>query len=733
MSTTIPVVSALSERQAAATRRSDFPSRFPKDARSLGENFSVEENSSRVLSLIGGVTKAYPIHECPDLHSTATLLSSPRARQCGSSKSILIIFIALALGSANAAEFYVSPTGLSTNSGSIASPWDLQTALADNSQPANKNFSAKPGDTIWLRGGTYGTGGSTLFSCRLRGTEGKQMILRGCAGERAIIDGGISGDGSWTTFWGFEITNSSPLRKVQAAYRPAGINMIGRGLKAVNMIIHDVGHPGIGFWSGVGDSGEIYGTIMWGNGLYDLSDPRFPDGWTRGSGIYAQNQTGTRIISDVVSFKQFTTGFKIYTEGGWANGFVVEGNVTFDNNDSTLFAAAKTNPIQDISWLNNFSYMDKLDARSPPRLGYYSQDMIRATIRGNYFVNGSAAAGALIIHKWQDLTVTNNDFISQLQANPAVLVTLDSPAVTGVQVWNQNRYYGGSPTNQFMLDGLYKTLAQWKAATGFDAASSYSATGPSKNHVVVRPNKYESGRAHIIAYNWEDLDHISVDISSAGLLHGDRFSIYDAQKILGPPLLKEVYHGQLVSLPMNLTAITPLIGAENITHFDPSTHTDKKFNVFIVIKNTSQPGLTPMPTVASAIDTSTSTPTISGTATPGATIRIYDNNVLIASVSANSASGWSWTASPPLAAGTHHISVSAEGGGLYESARTVSLTVVSDGSSGKVGMDSTSGDGCGLGSGIGYLLLAIGMLVRVNNVQSSRRKRESGSMTTTWR
>ena len=47
-----------------------------------------------------------------------------------------------------AADFYVAPNGSPSGSGSLNSPWDFQTAL---DQPS----SVQPGDTIWLRGGTY--------------------------------------------------------------------------------------------------------------------------------------------------------------------------------------------------------------------------------------------------------------------------------------------------------------------------------------------------------------------------------------------------------------------------------------------------------------------------------------------------------------------------------------------------------------------------------------------------
>jgi hypothetical protein len=105
---------------------------------------------------------------------------------------------------------------------------------------------------------------------------------------------------------------------VHGSQRPGGINLRTPGHKLINLVIHNTGHPAIGFWHDIGDGGEIYGTIIFGTGLYDLSDPRFPNGWTRGNGIYAQNQIGSRLISDVISFRNFTDVMQLYSEGGYA-------------------------------------------------------------------------------------------------------------------------------------------------------------------------------------------------------------------------------------------------------------------------------------------------------------------------------------------------------------------------------------------------------------------------------
>src|SRR5688572_10772174 len=97
-------------------------------------------------------------------------------------------------------EFYVSPSGSALNDGTISRPLDLKTALS-------KTSPAKPGDTIWLRGGVY----KGSFSSYLTGTSTAPIIVRQYPRERATIDNsplrteGLVAFGAYTWYWGFEI------------------------------------------------------------------------------------------------------------------------------------------------------------------------------------------------------------------------------------------------------------------------------------------------------------------------------------------------------------------------------------------------------------------------------------------------------------------------------------------------------------------------------------------------
>src|SRR5205823_9235284 len=86
-----------------------------------------------------------------------------------------------------------------------------------------------PGDTIWLRGGTYR--GAVVSS--VHGAPGAPVVVRQYRGERAVIDaaGATSptrrGDlfvvtGEYAVFWGCEVLDSDPDRTTDT--RP---NMVG--------------------------------------------------------------------------------------------------------------------------------------------------------------------------------------------------------------------------------------------------------------------------------------------------------------------------------------------------------------------------------------------------------------------------------------------------------------------------------------------------------------------------
>lgn len=74
--------------------------------------------------------------------------------------------------------YHVAPNGRSTNSGTASSPWSLEFALS------GANGKIRPGDTVWIRGGTYANGGRLTVS---GSASGGYITFAGYPGETAII------------------------------------------------------------------------------------------------------------------------------------------------------------------------------------------------------------------------------------------------------------------------------------------------------------------------------------------------------------------------------------------------------------------------------------------------------------------------------------------------------------------------------------------------------------------
>ncbi|MEQ1747372.1 MAG: T9SS type A sorting domain-containing protein [Saprospiraceae bacterium] len=464
-------------------------------------------------------------------------------------------------------QFFVAPNGSPANDGSFISPWDLQTAF---DQPA----AVLPGDTIWLRGGTYfGNPNNTTqnevagFVSRLNGTVDRPIIVRQYPGERAVIDGGnrphpvqdppapdsytlgILGDHCW--YWGFEVTDSNTHARADSSsgfrWRVGSIISIGTGIRFINLVVHDTG-SGLGPFSGCVGC-EVYGCVIFYNGWSHLGVRG------HGEGMYGQNDSPTKFIRDNIVFKQFDSGIILYgTANSTINNFHLEGNIVFANgtiNDdpngwgfllgknSTASGPGNNFVIRDNYLYNRFDYLrsNNLD------MGYQS-GLNNVQFQNNY------SAG-----RW---SVRNNLPVTNLSATGNTLVGELYP-VSAAQI---------SPDSNTILP-----------ATPL----------PTANAVFVRPNIYEPGRAHVVAYNWLKLPTVNADLTNAGLAAGDMFDIFDVQNFFGPVVVSGAFDpaNPTVSLPTNLTAVTGVIG-EKVPR--PAVHTDNVFNVFLVKKREQSVG-----------------------------------------------------------------------------------------------------------------------------------------------
>jgi hypothetical protein len=428
-----------------------------------------------------------------------------------------------------AAEYYAAPYGSPGGDGSYTNSWDLATALA---QPP----VLQPGDTIWLRAGYY-TG---PFTSDLTGEAAAPIVVRAMPGVRVTLDGGtayastLQVNGAYAWFWGFEVTRSDPDRQTDlSGSSPAdlsrghsnGVNVFGHHIRLINLIVHDDGQ-GFGFWTPAEDS-EIYGSLVYNNGWLG------PD---RGHGhaIYTQNLNGTKRIYDNILFNQFSYGIHAYTEGGSIQGFDIAGNLWFNNGmiaggedtlkDNCLIGglqpAARVTLRENAGWAHS-------DTERSVRLGYSNQDNQDVNMLDNYFIGSTVFA-----QPWQSITMTGNTFYSEVSGyiDPA-----------------------SYPDN------------------------TYLTARPSGAKVILRPNLYEPGRAHIAIYNWDLAASVAVDVSAV-LSPGTPFELRNAQDFWAEPVLEGIYTGSPLNVPMQAWPAAAPLGFP-----DYATPTGPEFNVFVLL------------------------------------------------------------------------------------------------------------------------------------------------------
>jgi hypothetical protein len=429
------------------------------------------------------------------------------------------------------AGYFAAPGGGSTASGDINHPWDLQTAF-NGGYPSN---TVQPGDTVWLRGGTY----VGIFTSSLTGTLGSPIQVRQYPGERATVDGGtnppsyntavLTINGAYTWYWGFEVTNSNTSRTNSTTgsappnQRALGFDVYGVGTKLINLVIHDTGQ-GVGLWTTATDS-EVNGCLIYYNG-WDAPDRG------HGHGIYNQNRApSTQKLINNILFDGFACGTHTYAEGGYMDNVDLEGNTAFRNGVLSLVSGyfydlllggtihVAANP----TMISNYTYTAAAASRN--NLGYQAGTS-NATINNNYFADVFN-----VVPPDTGLTMTGNTFY-------------------GV--------YTGFLSSDF-------------------PSNTYYSSRPAGTQVFIRPNQYETGRANITVYNWGLSASVPVDLSSV-LANGAQYEIRNVQNFYGPPAVSGTYAGGSIALPMSgVTPATPV-------GWTAPPATGPEFNAFIVTK-----------------------------------------------------------------------------------------------------------------------------------------------------
>ena len=495
-------------------------------------------------------------------------------------RPLISLILVLCLGQVLRADIYASPTGASTNSGTIASPLDLATALYR---------SIAPGSTVWLLGGTY-AGNYTNW---LSGTATQPITVRSYPGQHArIADNRSWANGATLQIYGtnvvfqdLEITNTGTDRigppPAATPFRPIGVNVEGANVTLIDLVIHDTGH-GIGLWSN-GLNAQVYGNIIYNCG--SMNQPGVSN--ENGHGMYIQNDTGRKMIQDNIIFDQYGWGIAVYPNPGGLKNITFDGNVIFNNGlntapnniyNSILISGYAPYYADGIVVSNNYTWATlsqnygSVESDANMCFGCYTQmNNGSLSVTGNYFAGGIPTG---IVKGWNQLTMTGNTFAGFMG-----YFLVNQPASPGTYQWDNNAYFGGnnaSDSSLFVFNNYLTNYNGWLSRSGFDGHSSWTPGNPGMA-VFVRPDVHEPGRGHVIVYNWPVQSAVSVDLS--GILKvGSNFQIVNVQNYYGTPVVAGKYAGGTVSIPLTAVTPTPAVGSASVAPSGPT------FNAFVVMQ-----------------------------------------------------------------------------------------------------------------------------------------------------
>ncbi|MFL5580579.1 MAG: right-handed parallel beta-helix repeat-containing protein, partial [Gemmatimonadaceae bacterium] len=357
-------------------------------------------------------------------------------------------------------------------------------------------------------------------------------------GERATLDGQllVETQGSDVTFWGLELMQSNPLDGDLPTLRA-----LASGGRYINLVIHDAGENGVSLRSTSGYS-ELYGSIIYDNGNDEHLD----------QGVYAPNDAGEKRITDNVFFNNLASGIQVYgtTNHPVLTDVWVEGNISF-NNSSIASTVGEENltiggaTITDrVFVLGNLLYYAGEGGQNL-RFGLEGKDNRNATVRDNYVVGGSTVVRS---EDFASAIVENNTFVGT-----ARMARLGGASLAGHQ-WAGNVYYRDPAARAWNWNGKLYDFEGFRAATGLGATDRAIAELPTEPMILVRPNRYEAGRAHIAVVNWGRAASVAVDVSAV-LLQGDRWELRNVQDVFGPPVASGTYGGGPIHVP--LTGVEP--------------------------------------------------------------------------------------------------------------------------------------------------------------------------------
>jgi len=508
----------------------------------------------------------------------------------------LIIFTFFCFALSAQQEFHVFPEnhkktpGTSDGNGSLKSPWDLQTALNQNSKTVNG------GDIIWLHDGVY----NGRFLSKLQSTNKNDLItVASFPNEWAVLNGNVKSKakavltvtGSSVIYKDFEVTwlgdfsrneTDGDFQKSDGISHDSGTNC-----KFINLTIHNNPASGFGSWKRTGNS-EINNCVIYNNGFMSKR------GRGSGVGIYVQNSSQlTKYLNNNTIFNNYYKGIEVWSANTKANEEYVK-NITLDNN--VIFN----------SGLISGTYRDNLIIATDDRNGINIAKNI--TVKNNIFYHNTKLSKAIENNNASSLTLgfSKNAPIESIKVfNNIIIGRKDAIRILDVKslYFKNNIVYSGyvrfrestmkhikNQNWQFSNNTYYTrnnkpirvqgirdfSIAQWSLKYGLDNNTTYKNFKEFNldNVLNITKSEYKENEYRVVLFNKEERD-VVVDFSNYKLVEGTSYTIKDVEN----------YHEVLTSGELNndFKIVFPMSNLKTIKN-----HTLNNFGVYIIEFNTTE-------------------------------------------------------------------------------------------------------------------------------------------------
>ncbi len=329
----------------------------------------------------------------------------------------------IALAAINASIYYVSPSGLDSNPGTLSKPWKTIQKAAN---------SVVSGDTVYVRGGVYNESVELSHS----GTSSAPITFLAYLSEIPVLDGKNYTIPSIAYGPLLKITgNYINVSGIEARYsRGMGVAVTGQHNNVSKINSHHNQENGILV---SGDNNTIANSLVWSNCMSN-NNGSSTSGWA--SGLSAARHPINTILTGNTVYGNWGEGLSTYE----ANGTIIKGNTVYDNWSANVYISDATNILVERNFVyatgsmtsgSQVGIMMGDEKYTPPSSNNkIINNIVYATKRNFYWWQGTSGGGLV------DVTISNNTFVN-------------SSASSGVQINSGSHVNTKIDNNLFVQDG----------------------------------------------------------------------------------------------------------------------------------------------------------------------------------------------------------------------------------------------------------------------------------------